>query len=43
VDSLNLNLAQDINDRMPREEAQALFDIIKPIGMSYFLFPSALY
>ena len=23
----------DINDRMPREEARAIFDLIKPIGI----------
>ena len=29
----------DINSRMPREEAGAIFELIKPIGMCLFLFP----
>lgn len=27
----------DINDRMPREEAKAIFDLIKPIGKLFLL------
>jgi hypothetical protein len=32
IDS-TLSLSTDINDRMPREEAKAIFDLIKPIGI----------
>jgi DNA polymerase lambda len=28
----SLPLSPDINDRMPRDEAKAIFDLIKPIG-----------
>lgn len=29
---LKLNPSPDVNDRMPRDEAKALFELIKPIG-----------
>ncbi|KAK7055517.1 DNA polymerase lambda [Favolaschia claudopus] len=31
--AIGIEFYDDINDRMPREEAQALFDIIKPIAL----------
>ena len=33
-----LKLFADINARMPREEAQAIFDLIKPVGRSCDLY-----
>jgi hypothetical protein len=35
-----MTVFSDINDRMPREEAKALFEVIKPIGTFSSVIPS---